>query len=206
VLARRQLIWFLLPLVVLASVILHEAPSAEGRGVKWQGNWDASTGHWVGTIRWSFDDGGQRAWTDAEKRVVREAIQEWEDLPDSNVRFDEVTDNPNVTFSWDEPPSGDGETAGEMTGAQGDDPPTGAVFNPNPDAGWYVDADPTTDEPIPDGRWDLLSVAKHEIGHVLGFKHSFGTPEVMDTWGPDDRQHLTESDERAAAHLYPKKS
>ena len=195
--------------VAFAATWPGDRPASPGvvYAATWEGDWVASTGHWVGTIKYSFDDTGDEAWTEAEKTVVREVTQEWEDLPDSNVDFDEVAAGGDVTLRWAEDNDRDGtafrsSVAGRMTGGVGDNPPTGVDFHTDPSAGWYVDPDPTTDEAIPDGKWDFLSVAKHELGHVLGLKHTFGTVASMDTWSTGDRQRLTESDQEAAANLY----
>ena len=201
----RPAYWWLVPAIFVARFSAAAYVTGVAYAADWEGNWESSTGKWVGTITYVFDDTGQRAWTEAEKKVVEEAIQEWEDLPDSDIDLEPVnaTDEADIALKWDDPPSGDGETAAEITGADGDDPPTGVNFNPKPDAGWYVDDDPTTDEPRPLVRWDLLSVAKHEIGHILGLKHVKDESASMDSWGPGDRQRLTESDQSAARNLYP---
>lgn len=34
---------------------------------------------------------------------------------------------------------------------------------------WFLDATPDTEDDVPEGQADLLSVATHELGHVLGF-------------------------------------
>ncbi len=34
---------------------------------------------------------------------------------------------------------------------------------------WFVDPTPDTEDDVPEGQADLLSVATHELGHVLGF-------------------------------------
>ncbi len=206
---RPILRWNLRVAIVLAALVLAVTwqgdrlpTSGVAHAATWEGNWDASTGHWVGDIKWKFDVGGFH-WTAAEKTVVRAAIAEWEALGDSSVNFEEVTEGADLSLTWDDFGADEGNTAGMMTGGENANAPTGVSFNQTATAGWYIDPDPTTDEAIPGGEWDLLSVAKHELGHAIGLKHTFGTISVMDSWTNGDRQHETEADAKAAAKLYP---
>ena len=167
----------------------------------WAGTWESSKGHWSGTIEHKFDDSGSRAWTDAEKKVIREAVQEWNDLlKGTGVSLEEGTPA-DLNLNWNN--SMAGTTAGEMTGGDGNGAPTGVKFNPKSTAGLYVDPNPAGNTPIPDRKWDLVSVAKHELGHALGLKHAFGTASIMDTWGPGQRQRPTDADAAILHRLYP---
>lgn len=210
---RYVLWWGLRAAIVVAALALAitwQAYGPVGPGVvhagTWEGDWKASTGHWVGTVTWQFDDSGDEKWTEAEKKVVREAAAEWERLGDSSVDLEEVKEGADLKLKWKDPGLG-GHVGGAFTPLPigTNQAPNGVSFNPNATAGWYVDPDPTTDEAIPGGKWDLLSVAKHELGHTLGLKHSNPPPpEAMDTAGGfGRRQHLTESDHKAIAKLYP---
>ena len=78
---------------------------------------------------------------------------------------------------------------------------------------WYVDLDPLTDESF--SGYDLLTIAKHEIGHALGIKGDWGNTNVWTTpppgtssdeamWGVFDtgqRNRLKPSDIRALRDL-----
>jgi phosphonate transport system substrate-binding protein len=192
----------LILVVVLLSGSLFTAFLHPVQAANWKGNWKSHTGRWIGAIRYKFDDTGEKKWTKAEKAVVREAISIWVGLPCCKISFEEVAENADITFKWKTPPS-DGGTAGMMTGGNGNGAPTGVIFNPKPDAKWYVDKDPKTDEPIPGNKWDLLSVALHEIGHVLGLGHDFGNAAVMNNWSNGDRQRPSARDAVTAQIYYP---
>lgn len=52
-------------------------------------------------------------------------------------------------------------------------------FNPNPSFNWFFDPTPATDDDIPDGQIDFITVALHEIGHILGI----GTAPIFQAIG-----------------------
>ncbi|MGK7900841.1 MAG: hypothetical protein AB4352_05390 [Hormoscilla sp.] len=52
-------------------------------------------------------------------------------------------------------------------------------FNPNPSFDWFFDPTPATDDDIPNGQIDFITVALHEIGHILGI----GTAPIFQAIG-----------------------
>ena len=145
-----------------------------------------------------------KAWTDAEKAIVNEALSEWKTFIDN---FDQVLGT--WTLRWEDadlfkdfgaPGGADdlsgvpGVTVRPGTWAAGNFPsppknspdfPEGEIyFNAfTPDL-WFFDPTPATDdagEP-PAGKLDFVTVAKHEIGHALGIVDHLpdGTGAVME--------------------------
>ncbi len=62
---------------------------------------------------------------------------------------------------------------------------------------WYVDPTPATDEAF--ANYDLLSVAKHEIGHILGILGDYEDPARRDevmwyAFAQGERRHPSEKD------------
>jgi hypothetical protein len=58
---------------------------------------------------------------------------------------------------------------------------TGADFQPwigsmtfDSEVNWFFDLTPTTERDIPSNRYDFISVAAHELGHILGFSNGAG--------------------------------
>jgi hypothetical protein len=139
------------------------------------------------------EPGGQ-TWTAERKAVIQQAINEWQTaLPDShtvNVTLDFTHAGTSNTYL--------GRWSCSYSLYQGTDiyPWTPNVthtidFNVDyfntPTHTWW-DPTPTTNNDLPPDGWDALSVARHEIGHMMGISNStywenFSTGQQFDKWG-----------------------
>ncbi len=144
------------------------------------------------TIVPNYVGGGGYTWSATQKGVIQQAINDWQTaLPDShtvNVTFDFLNAGTSYLGEWE----------GGYSLYAGTDvyPWTSGVthsihFNTYYFTGanttWW-DPSPTTSSDLPFGNWDALSVARHEIGHMLGFTDqfyvdNFYTPQEFDKWG-----------------------
>ena len=139
----------------------------------------------------SFVDGAGQTWNSTRRGVISQAIEDWElwILEDQTV---DVT----LTFSH----AGTGGYLGQwgVSGSfyEGTDiyPWTDGViqtihFNvdvfPNTGSGYlWWDSTPDTADDQPIDGWDALSVARHEMGHMMGFTDGF---YVDDVFTPSER-------------------
>jgi PEP-CTERM motif len=144
-----------------------------------------------------------RAWTEAEKAIVNEALSEWKTFIEN---FDQVLgtwtlrwEDADLFKNW-EPSGGQnlkdangltvrrgGWAAGKYPSPPKDSPdfPEGEIyFNTLTPDGWFFDPTPATDDPgePPAGKFDFLTIAKHEVGHALGIVGDLpnGTGAVME--------------------------
>ncbi|MCC6126465.1 MAG: PEP-CTERM sorting domain-containing protein [Pirellulales bacterium] len=152
------------------------------------------------TIVPTYVDGAGQSWTAERRGVIQQAINDWQTaLPDSHTI--------NVTLDFTN--AGAGSYLGQwyvssQPMAAGTDiyPWTPELihtihFNADLFSGsnyiWW-DPTPTTSSDQPFAAWDALSVARHEICHMVGFANgfyvdNFYTPQSIDKWG----SHITGS-------------
>lgn len=133
------------------------------------------------------------------RRIIQQAINEW----DTDIR-----DNQTINITFDFTHAGTSSYLGQWSGGFGVPlgtdlyPWTPGVaqtihFNADYFTGtnylWW-DPTPTTSNDLPSAAWDALSVARHELGHSLGFVadfyyDDFGGPLEKDKW----TSHITGS-------------
>lgn len=122
---------------------------------------------WALDINPIFNDNGAATWTATQKSVVYQAIADWEAIIGNDESFD-------VTFDFTTDGTYLGQWAGSVTYFNGDDILpwyTGVTHTVhfNADKALWWDTTPTTDDDIDGSQWDALSVARHELGHAMGY-------------------------------------
>lgn len=147
------------------------------------------------TIVPTFQDNAVRTWSTTEKAVVNQAISDWSSTIQSNYTINVTLDFTQVGTS-----SYVGQWQGQVSYAVGDDvmPWSGVThrihFNADYLTGthylWF-DPTPTTRDDIPFEAWDAVTVARHEIGHMLGFstlyRYDYGAATEVKAW----ESHIT---------------
>jgi hypothetical protein len=151
------------------------------------------------TIVPTYLDGAGETWTSVRKGVIQEAINEWQaSIPDVHTV--------NVTFAFTHAgtTSYAGLWGGSVSAPVGTNvyPWTSGVthainFNVDFFSGAYYtwwDPTPTIGGDQPFAAWDALSIARHELGHCLGFTPNFYynnafTTSKIDKWS----SHITGS-------------
>jgi len=138
-------------------------------------------------INVTLDDNPQ-VWSDVQKAVVNQAIQDWEDA------FNAYDVTGTVEYSTQLINAGGGTLAQTSNWIWGATPPTGTDTRPwngwvghwmsvSPNLWW--DPTPDTDDDVV-GE-DALTVIRHELGHVLGvwpgiYFDDYGTATHTDLW------------------------
>jgi hypothetical protein len=152
--------------------------------------WAATAG--AITILPTYINGSGYTWDSVRQGVIQQAINDWQTaLPDNHtisVTFDFTSTTESYLGKW--------QGSGTLSSGTDIYPWTSGVtqtihFNTNYFTGSYYtwwDSSPTTGGDLPSNGWDALSVARHEIGHMLGFVNNFyldnfNTPSAFDKWG-----------------------
>lgn len=141
------------------------------------------------TISPTFDDSGAAAWNDTQKAVVNQAIADWQSVLNINETV-------NITFDFQD---ASGAYLGQWSGGYSS-VPTGSNIRPwttgvthvihfaadFADFWWdTTPGDDGSDQPF--DEYDALSVARHELGHAMGFTNDLYNDDVGNTdvnlWG-----------------------
>lgn len=140
-----------------------------------------------------------------EREIVREAFGVWADV--TPLRFNEVApgDSPTFTISWDRGDHGDGFPFDDG-GSIGSNTLAHAFFPPpcggtNAGAMHFDDFERWTDAAAA-GSIRLLNVAIHEIGHLLGLRHSNVQGAIMFAFYDDNVDSLRQDDIDGIQALY----
>jgi hypothetical protein len=147
------------------------------------------------TINATFTNSAGETWDATRTGVVSQAIAEWESV----IQDDQTVD---VAFDFASAGTGGylGQWHGSMSDVSGDDirPWYSGVthvvhFNADLmdtslDNYLWFDSSPATADDQPAETWDALTVARHELGHTMGFVAGFyednkGTGSEVDLWG-----------------------
>jgi len=145
------------------------------------------------TINATYQNGAGQIWSDTQKGVIGQAIHDWQSV---------IGNNETISVTFDFTHAGTGGYLGVWFGTyslfEGTDvyPWTPGVthtvhFNVDLFSGtnstWW-DPTPATSDDLPFEAWDALSVARHEIAHMMGFTNNnfyvdnFSTPSEFDKW------------------------
>ncbi|MFJ7073433.1 RICIN domain-containing protein [Streptomyces sp. NPDC098781] len=142
------------------------------------------------TLKYAFSSGTSDVPGDDELTAVRRALATWSAAVP--IAFRESGDSPDIRFAWTSAKCGDADMTGTMI-AHADYPPgCGALNNTlprpvhfdNQETFWSVGG-------LVSNRWDVETVALHEIGHILGMDHSEAPTAVMFSTIPSSTRHIT---------------
>jgi hypothetical protein len=122
--------------------------------------------------RYAFVGAG---WPSSAKDRVREAFAEWSGVSSDffmrplGIQFEETasTAQAEIQVAWI-------DLGGSVGGGMWDSSARQLRFDST--MNWYFDADPGS---IQSDQWHFLSVALHEVGHVVGLDHNADSEDVM---------------------------
>ncbi|MFW9788642.1 MAG: matrixin family metalloprotease [Candidatus Thorarchaeota archaeon] len=127
------------------------------------------------------------------RRAVLDAFNQW--ASESCVSFSEVKSGGDISLSWESGDHGDGSAF---------DGPGGVLahaFYPQ-DGRLHFDEDELWTDDDPPTGFDLVTVALHELGHILGLSHSTDTQAVMYAYYSGKRRTLRTDDKNGIQSIY----
>ncbi|MBU8923229.1 MAG: zinc-dependent metalloprotease [Bacteroidales bacterium] len=147
------------------------------------------------------------------------------DTPDITIRWEDASlfkdwgsdiDISTAVGMWNFGGDGGIAAAPWNQGAEAANYPTNEIYL-NEGKSWFVDPTPKADTEYDmngthgtakvggdaEGKWDLLTVFKHEFGHALGLQHGAGWDVMEADWPSGVRRHETTDDVSALQTLYP---
>lgn len=158
----------------------------------------------IRTLSYAFTNSTGDIPGDNERDAIRRAMATWETA--TNVSFVEVqpNTNPDLTYSWHTGDHGDGASF------DGPGNTLAHAFYPPSCGGRHAgtchfDEDERWNIGHVAGRFDLETVALHEIGHLLGLAHSTVAGSVMFPNYGGERRSLTADDLAGIETIYGKK-
>jgi hypothetical protein len=145
------------------------------------------------TIEATYLDGAGYAWDSTRRGVIQQAISDWQAvLPDSHtvkVTFDFTNAGSSYLGQWwgSSEPMYAGTDIYPWTPELIHQVHFNADMFTGTNSTWW-DPTPTNSSDLPSAKYDALSVARHEIGHMMGFTDqfyvdNFYTGSEFDKWG-----------------------
>lgn len=148
-------------------------------------------------LRYRFDTPTNDITADEQQTAIRSALQSWSKV--CALKFREVSGSTDLRFAW-------------ATGSHGDGEPFDGIgnvlahaFYPDDCGGTHKGKchfDDAETWRVNGSSFDLETVALHEIGHLIGLKHSTNPDAVMYASYQGLRRVLTQDDIDGATRLY----
>jgi len=150
-------------------------------------------------LTYSFANGTPDIAIEAERDAIREALGLWSAY--SPLRFTELSPGTttDLTFAWFVRDHGDGYPFDGVNGvlAHAFYPTVGQCHFDEEEA-WTLTTRADSNQPI-----DLVTVAAHEIGHLLGLEHSSAAGALMFAYYNGSHRYLASEDITAIQGSYP---
>ncbi|MEM7158209.1 MAG: matrixin family metalloprotease [Myxococcota bacterium] len=154
------------------------------------------------TVSYAITEPSHSISSDMVDDAIEEAFRLWADASPFTFEKRELHEEPDIWIGFETGSHGDGFPFGGRDGdlAHSLIPATTVT---QPARIHFDDArDWTIDLPVPDGKFDLVTVAAHEIGHCLGLEHSSVEGALMFPCYRGQRRTVTGEDAQRVRGLY----